>query len=209
VTVRAEAAVPELATHPEPFELCIKVDRDAAAIVRPDSAIARAGERVHVRVLSPDGKRTRGGAWSVVASNGAGTSSASVWIDDGAAGGDVTIPEGASGVWSISAASPGRQNAARVTAGAVLVTPRVLPKLAAKIVGGRATPGGSVDVEAILTDAAGRGMPGSVSAVMIDRHGGGSIGGLGSLDTRHKLCNDAGVDLDDSSAVMDRLDGRS
>ncbi len=198
VTVRAEAQVAALATHPDPFELCVKVDRDATSLVRTDRTLVRAGDKVHVRVVTSDGKgpRTRRakGPWSVVASNHAGTSSASAWIEDGEAGGDVAIPTGASGVWSLSATSPGGQAQARVTAGAALVIPPVLPKLAAKVTGGRATPGGAVDVEAVLTDAAGHGLAGSVSAVVIDRFGGGSIGGLSSLDTRRKLCTDAGAD---------------
>ncbi len=200
VTVRAEAQVPELATHPDPFELCVKVDRDATSLVRPERTLVRAGERVRVRVLSSDAKPAgaraapRKGPWSIVATNRAGTSSASTWIEDGAAGGELAIPVGASGVWSLSAVSPGGQAQARVTAGAVLVVPPVLPKLAAKVTGGRAAPGGAVDVEATLTDGAGHPMVGSVSAIMIDRHGGGSIGGLTALDTRRKLCRDAGAD---------------
>jgi hypothetical protein len=209
VTVRPEAPVPELSTHPDPFELCVKVDRDATSLVRADRTLVRAGEQLHVRVLSSDAKPAGGrgarrkGPWSLVATNRAGTSSVSAWIEDGEAGGDLAIPVGASGVWSLAAVSPGGRADARVTAGAVLVVPPVLPKLTAKMTGGRAAPGGAIDLEAVLTDGAGRGMPGSVSAIMIDRHGGGSIGGLGALDTRHKLCSSAGADDDRCDAFVE------
>jgi hypothetical protein len=206
VTVRVEAHVPALATHPDPFELCVKVDRDATSLVRPERTLVRAGERVRVRVVPSDanGKAAarRKGPWSVVATNRSGTSSASAWIEDGEAGGELAIPAGASGVWSLSAVSPGGQAQARVTAGAILVVPPVLPQLTAKVTGGRAAPGGAVDVEAVLTDGAGHGMQGSVSAIMIDRHGGGSIGGLAALDTRGRLCRDAGADDERCDAVV-------
>src|SRR5262249_44889128 len=54
-----------------------------------------------------------------------------------------------------------------------------------------------------LKDAQGRGLPGAVSAIMIDAHGGGSLGGLHTLDTRGKLCGEAGVDAQRCDRFVD------
>ena len=191
VVVRPEGEVPALAPRRGPFELCVKVDREAAGLVRADTTLARAGERARVRVLTAPaaGARQVKGPWSVVLSSWDGAESAGAWVEDGAEGAEIKLPPGASGLWSISAVSPGRKGISREAAGVVLVTPTTLPQLVARIAGGRAAPGDAVEVEADLTDGHGRALPGSVSAIVIDLHGGGSLGGLDQLDTRNRLCS--------------------
>jgi hypothetical protein len=186
----------------EPFQLCLPVDREASALVKVDRPIARTGDRVRVRVVEAD-PRARAPkaaeasrAWSVVLRSGKGEQAASLWIEDGEKGADLEVPPGEPGAWSLSAAAPSTGRAATLAAGALVVTPRVLPKLAARVAGGRPTPGGAVDVDADLTDEKGRGLPGTVAAVVVDLHGGGSTEGLERLDARRAVCRGFGVDDD-------------
>ena len=90
----------------------------------------------------------------------------------------MTLPKGSTGPWQIAAAMPGMRRAARVLGASILVTPAVLPRLRAKLAGGRAAPGGAVDVDVALTDEKGEPLVGSVAALMIDARGGGSTAGL-------------------------------
>ncbi len=195
VRVRATAEVPQLLPRRDPFDLCVSIDREAAGIVRADRSAARVGDTLHVTVApaQPSGeardKAPARGPWSVVARSANGVGSTGAWIEDGEKGGDLVLPPGAMGAWTISAAMPGAQRAARVLGTAVLVTPRMLPHLEAKLAGGRAAPGGAVDVDVSLTDEKGQPVAGSVAAVMIDARGGGSTWGMEALDTRRTLCH--------------------
>jgi hypothetical protein len=119
---------------------------------------------------------------------------ASAWIEDPEKGVDLTVPSGLPGVWTITAASPSPLRAAKVAAAAIAVAPRVLPKLAAKVSGGRAAPGGVVDVDVDLTDEKGAGLTGTVAAIVVDLHGGGSVGGLERVDARRSVCARFGID---------------
>jgi hypothetical protein len=194
VRVRATSDIPALAPRRDPFDLCLVINREAVGIARADRSIARAGDTVHVSITpsqpSPEArdKVTIRGPWSVLVQSANAVSSAGTWIVDGEKGGDVTLPPGAMGSWRISAALASTHRAARVLGTAILVTPRVLPHATATLVGGRAVPGGTVDIDVALTDEKGRPVLGSVAAVMIDAHGGGSTYGLEVLDTRRSLC---------------------
>ncbi|APR76270.1 Large extracellular alpha-helical protein [Minicystis rosea] len=203
VTVRPQGEVAALKPRRDPFELCLSVDREASAIVRVDRPIARAGDRVRVRVLEAPAIDAKGRAikpedgpkraWSVVLRSSKGEQAASAWIEDGEKGGDIEIPPGEPGAWTISAAAPSAHRAAPVAVGAIVVTPRVLPLLSARTSGGRAAPGGAVDVDVDLTDEKRRGLPGTVAAVVVDLHGGGSTWGIEMLDARRSICRDFGV----------------
>ncbi|XXX81273.1 alpha-2-macroglobulin family protein [Sorangium sp. So ce134] len=200
VRVRPAGELPALASRREPFALCVSVDREATALLRPERLLARAGDALALRVIDaggagaradrrPEGRAADGAGWSVIVQSSASSArAASAWIAGGAEGGALGLPEGAAGVWALSAAAPRTGAAARQAGGAVLVTPRVLPRLEARIAGGRAAPRGAVDVDLALTDGGGRGLPGTVAAVVVDLHGGGSVGGLAALDTRARLC---------------------
>ncbi|WP_438036380.1 alpha-2-macroglobulin family protein [Sorangium sp. So ce204] len=208
VRVRPSGELPALASRREPFALCVSVDRDASALLRPERLLARAGDALALHVIdaggagpragrrleggsagdSAGGRAADGAGWSVIVQAGNSARAASAWIAGGPEGGALGLPEGAAGVWTLSAAAPRPGAAARQAGGAVLVTPRVLPRLEARITGGRAAPRGAVDVDLALTDGGNRGLPGTVAAVVVDLHGGGSAGGLAALDTRARLC---------------------
>jgi hypothetical protein len=203
VRVRALADVPALRPRAEPFELCVSIDRDATAMIALDRPIARVGDRLHVRVLETDaGKKAAAGRksdatrppWSVVLRSENGEQAASLWIEDGDKGGDIEVPAAAAGAWSLTAVAPGTSLASRVLGTALLVTPRVIPSLRAAVGGGRAAPGGAVEIDADLTDGHGVGLPGTVAAVLVDLHGGGSTGALEALDLRRSICRKVHVD---------------
>ncbi len=212
VRIRALADVPALRPRSEPFELCVAIDRDATAMIALERPIARVGDRVHVRVLETDaGKKLaasekRDGArppWSVVLRSENGAQTTSQWIDDGDKGGDLVVPSAAAGTWTLSAVAPGTSRAARVLGTALLVTPRVIPKLAAAIGAGRIAPGGEVEIDADLTDGHGVGLPGTVAAVLVDLHGGGSTDGLEALDLRRSICRSVHVGDDRCDRVVE------
>jgi hypothetical protein len=198
VRVRPTKDVPALAPRREPFALCVPVDRDATAVIRLDRPAARVGDRVRVRVIEAAGKPGRAAkskpAWSVVVRSENGQQAASLWIEDGEAGAEFEVPPGAPGAWSLSAAAPELGRAARVIGGELLVTPRTIPVLAARVGAGRAAPGGALEIDADLTDGQGHGIPGSVAAVVVDLNGGGSASGLELLDTRRSICASFGVE---------------
>ena len=209
VRVRATAEVPQLLPRRDPFELCLPIDREAAGIARADRSMARAGETLHVTVVPalPSGEaRDRSvarGPWSVVVQSANHLSAASAWIEDGEKGGEVVLPRGAMGAWTLSAVMPGARRAARVLGASVLVSPRVLPRLVATLAGGRAAPGGAVDVDVALTDEKGQPLVGSVAAVMIDARGGGSTHGLEAVDTRRTLCRVLSLDEDRCDRIVE------
>lgn len=199
VRVRPTTDVPGLDPGRGPFELCLPVDREAAGIVRADRSAARVGETVHVSIAAAQPSREAKdriparGPWSVLIRSQNGLGAVSGWAEDGEKGVDLKLPAALEGAWTISAAMPSARRAARVLGSSILVTPRELPKLAAAVTGGRAAPGGAVDVEATLTDEQGRPLAGSIAAVMIDARGGGTVGGLLGLDTRGALCGLIGL----------------
>ena len=179
----------------ESFSACVSVDRDAAGIVRVVPDVARPGDRVRVSVSrrTPD-KR----AASVIARGKAQASS--TWLPGGS--GEIVLPpDAAAGVWDVSVATPETSRASRVLGTRLLVVPRIAPALVAKRIGGRATPGGSVEIEAQLTDGNGHGLPGSISAVVVDAFGGSSAN-VSALDTRKSLCAAVGALDDRCDAVL-------
>lgn len=204
VLVRPVGAIPALGPRREAFQLCLSVDREAGALLRTERAMVRAGDQAALRLLEA-GQGSGPAGWSVMVRSANAGRGASAWIDGGA--GAIALPEGSAGVWSLSAAAPRIQGKARAAAGAVLVAPRVLPALSAKVAGGRPTPGGEVEVELALSgkDASGasRGLPGTIAAVVVDLHGGGSVSGLELLDTRSRLCGAIGVEQERCEPFLD------
>lgn len=180
----------------KPFNRCVTVDRDAVAVVRPEQAMVKAGEELGVRVLG--GK----GSASLVMDGPGKTPWSGVWLPDAARGGIVTVPATARGVWSLAATGLSLPKNKNVLTGGVLVLPTVLPRLVAKPVTGKHTPGTRVTIEATLDDGNGRPLPGNVGAVVIDKTGGGHPGGLLALDTRRSLAASAGIDERDTDAFL-------
>lgn len=210
VTVRPIRDLEALRGHGEPFQLCVPVDRDAEGIVRLTPNVARPGERVRIAVTRGAGApaaRAGRGSHSVVLRARDHAHAVTAWLEpqpDGTSAGDVTLPPGSpSGTWDVSVALPDGARASRVAGGELLVVPTVLSSLTAKRTGGRATPGGAVEIEAELTDGHGKGLAGTVSAVVLDAFGGGSAD-VTALDTRSRLCRTAGVVDDRCVAVLER-----
>jgi len=189
VRVRAVTAIDALRGHPEPFTLCVPIDRDAHAVVVPEKRVVRAGERLGVRVVSRD-KGPH--AWSVTLGQGQATT-ATAWIDSGATDGGLSIPSTASGLYDLSVSSPMPKDAARRAHTSVLVLPPSIPRIEAKITSGRVSPGSTVEVDAALTDESGKPLVGTVTAMLVDLEGGGSLDGVLHLDTRTSLCESAGA----------------
>jgi|GEM_PF-1471208 len=196
VVVRPLGELPAFGGRADPYQLCVPVDRDAAGLLRVEPAVVRAGEKVHVQVLGAGHH-----PWSVVFGNG--ESAASMWIQDGETGGELRVPEGARGFWSVTAVSPGDKAPSKVLQSGVLVSPAVLPSIVARVTGGRAAPNGAVEIEADLTDGKGGSLPGAVAALVYDLYGGGSVEGLWGLDTRRALCAEAGIETRRCDAFLD------
>ncbi|MBS2017221.1 MAG: hypothetical protein JST00_30340 [Deltaproteobacteria bacterium] len=205
VRIRPLRELDALRAQREPFVLCQSVDRDAAGIVRVTPNVARPGEKVLVVVERPPGAPR--GSWSAILRARAHDHSVSAWLEarpDGSISGEVVVPASAPhGTWDLSVAQPESTRSARVLGAKVLVVPTVLPLLTAKRAGGRATPGGSVDVDVDLTDGHGKGLPGAVSTVVIDAFGGGRAE-VGDLDVRASLCGELRIDAERCTAALER-----
>lgn len=188
VVVRPTREIPALARHREPFELCVEVDRERAAVLRPSVTVARVGDKPRV-TLEASKKATRGPT-SVVVTGAAGAVT-TAWTPG--EGGEIDLAAAAPGLHTVSLATPRPAAAAAVVSARLLVAPRVLPKLAAKVTGGRLAPGGEAVVDVVLDDGHGHAITGALTAVAIDRDGGGSVAGVEALDSRFELCDAIGA----------------
>ncbi|HEX7596968.1 MAG TPA: hypothetical protein VF518_02070, partial [Polyangia bacterium] len=198
--IRLVSPIPEIGQR-EPFEQCLRVDRDALGLVRPARPLVRAGDAVTFRVIGA--KSTA----SLVLQGLEPGMASSAWISDTTRGGTVAIPPLAQGLWSASAAGIAHEKDKSILPASLLVVPRVLPRLSAKWVNqGQAAPGGTAVLEADLDDAHGKPLVGSVGAVVFDKFGGSNPRGLLNLDTRHALT--AGLNVADSD-IDNFLDGDS
>ncbi len=197
VTLQTAPGEPPLALSSLAAPLCVGVDRSAKILVRPEKTIVRAGDKLTVEVVG-DSKSPI----SVLLSSMDGERATATWNAGDARRVEVSVPESMTGVARISAALPGGDAATKVSGTAVLVLPKILPRLKATLVGGRAAPRGTVTLEAVLTDEAGNGLQGTVAAVVIDKFGGGSFGPLGTMDTRAVLCGSVGAEDERCDAVL-------
>ena len=205
VTVRKVGDIEALRSQQEPFTLCLPVDRDASGIVRVTPDVAKPGEKVRVTITHARG--ITAGSHSVIVRSRDKAQATSAWLDarpDGTVSGEVTLPaDAAPGTWDVSTSLPESSREARVLAARLLVVPAVLPLLTAKRLGGRATPGGLVHFEAQLSDGHGRGLPGSVSAIVIDNYGGGDAN-VSGLDMRTRLCAALGIESERCTPALER-----
>jgi hypothetical protein len=180
-----------------PFDRCLRVDRDVVATIRPVRPLVKAGESLGVRVLG--GK----GSASVILEGHKG-SWHSTWLADANRGGSVTVPSTALGSCSLSTAGLTAGKDRNLLGANVLVLPRLLPKLSAKLVGDdRTKPGSKVVVEAVLDDGHGKPLTGSVGAVVFDKAGGTRPGYLLTFDTRRSLASGSGVAEEDIDAFLE------
>lgn len=192
VTVKPVAALAALGGRTDPFQLCTPVDRDAHAMLKLDRTVARVGDSVHLTFASTtpvtDGV-------SVVARSASSGLAASAWIDP-KSGGDLVLGEGRPGVWQLTGSAPSKSARAPSVEATLLVLPRTLPRLSAKVVSARVAPGGRVEIDADLTDADGKPLTGTVASEIVDLAGGGSLLGIRAIDTRTSLCSELGADED-------------
>jgi len=168
-------------TGTDGLPLCVAVDRDATVLIRPKVSVIRAGEKLDVDVVGSDARPV-----SIIMDRDDGARSLAVWTTGPKA--TLTIPESASGIFTLHAAMPGGKLASTVASTSILTVPKTLPKVDGRVLGGRAVPHGVVKVEARVTDEKGAPVVGSVAAVVIDKFGGGSFGNLEKMDTRGSLC---------------------
>ena len=209
VHVRPIASLSAFGAHPEPFAICVKVDRDATAAIRPERPIVRADRAIPVRLVgdAAGGAGRKAAAASVVVMASDRAAAASGWLDRGSA--SVRAPDGASGLWTISAAESNHararaapREAGGVLASHVLVVPTLLPRLRA----GRARTSaraGTVEIDAVLDAGPGQFLTGSVGAVVVDARGGGQVDRLLSLDTRRALVAGFGIADTDVDAFLE------
>ena len=221
VDARPLARSPAPGAHPEPFAICVKVDRDASAAIRPARPLARAGDPIAVHLVGDVAgaaeRKAGAAAASVVLMAPDRAVAASGWLDRAGAGASVRAPDAAMGLWSLSAtesnrprAEAGNRERPRVLAGNVLVVPNVLPRLRASRVAGPPARGGTVELDADLGDGRGQPLTGSIGAVVVDARGGGRVDPLLALDTRRALVAGFGVadaDIDGFLEGDGRFDG--
>ena len=207
VVIRPARAIEVLRSQQEPFTLCLPVDRDAAGVVHVSPNVAKPGEKIRVTIASARGIPT--GSHSVVLTSSDHQQAATTWLDarpDGTATGEIMVPaNAAAGAWNVSVAQPDGSREARVLGAKILVVPAVVPLVTLKRLGGRPTPGGVIDFEAQLTDGHGHGLPGAVSAIVVDAFGGGTAN-VSALDTRSRLCTAIGVGSGDDqcTSILER-----
>jgi hypothetical protein len=191
VVVRPTAPIAALARHPEPFELCVRVDRERTAILRTSVEVARVGD--HPRVIALATPRAAKGIASVVDRAAEGYGKA-VWTTAASpTEATLDLTGAAPGVHEVTLAVPRATKDAEVTSTRLLVLPRILPKLTAKLGAGRLVPGGEADVDVTLGDGRGGALTGEITAVIVDKEGGGDVSGLERIDTRRSLCRAAGA----------------
>ena len=107
VRLRPVAPLPGFEAHLQPFALCIAVDRDAVAAVRPSRPMVRAGDPLSVRVAERRPARGAGsdlGATSVILAGPGAGPSGSLWLEAASRGGTVQAPARGRGVFTLSAA---------------------------------------------------------------------------------------------------------
>lgn len=201
VSIKPTQPIAALKAQQDGFALCVPVDRDAAGIVHVVPNVARPGETVHLELArAPKAKAKTVSA--VVRARHHGHA-VSTWLEGSATSADVVIPASAApGPWDVSIATAEGLAASRIVGAQLLVVPQKLPALSVRRVGGRATPGGSIDVEVKLDDGHGGGLPGAVSAIVVDAFGGGNAN-VGGLDTRARLCSAIGT-YDRCDEVLER-----
>ncbi len=183
VTVRPEARKEGVTMRTALFESCVPVDRELGGLLEVSPLVAVPGAKVHVRVATA--KRDPA-PWSLVVETEGGRSKHAMWLKDGE--GDLVLDDQRTGLVRLSAVSPRARKETKLASGALLVIPRVRPKLTAKLVSRRATPNGVAEVDVFLTDAAGHPVVGTVAAAMGDLHAGASLANIESLDYRQAHC---------------------
>ena len=188
---------PQLASAGGPHLECLRVDREAKSIVRTDRSTVRVGDKVAVHV---DATKRDPAPWSYSLASGA--EQGSVAWSDASSQTQLSVAEGTSGIWSLTASQPVSREPFHAASTALLVLPKILPRVTAQVTGGRLAPNGTVEVEATLVDDRGQPLAGSVQALLVDLEGGASLAGLEAQDTRKRLCRELGAEDARCDAVL-------
>lgn len=213
LTVTASASAPKELLDQGAVPVCVAVDRERGARIEVASLVGRSGEALPLKLLfakppkplpgdPPLEKDVDKAPFSVsVSSDTPGAALAWFKSPEGA----ITLPVTGGGVFRISATIPRSEGPALQAVGKVLIKPSVLPKLTARVTGGRLAPGGEVEIEAKLVDESGAPLRGSVTAVLNDKFASEDDPDAGvphGFDTRLGLCADAGIRPEDCDAAL-------
>ncbi|MBK8252303.1 MAG: hypothetical protein IPK82_06490 [Polyangiaceae bacterium] len=217
ISIKPIDMIAALDNRSEPFRTCVRVERTHDGIVRSEKGLLTAGSVINARIFEPDNAvsafakptkksaETWSPAWSITAEPlwPAGANPVSGWLVDTSTPLPLSMRSAAPGAWFLGALAPRTNGDAKVAPGRVIVAPAIVPKLKATLAGGRAAPLGTVEIDVDLTDGKGRGIPGSVAAVLVDAYGGGVMTGLMALDTRSDLCGRLRIEPDACDAFFD------
>jgi len=204
VKVTLDEAAPKELRAGGPLLQCIPVERERRVIVRSAARVARAGDTVELEVLvASPGKAGLG----PVAVNLDGSAAWLVDRDSPSADvtrfrGKISMPEGNGGVLPVRAVVLRDSAPSLLGVMSLLQKPRVMPKVALAITGGRSVPGGTVTVEAKLSDEQGGRLVGSVAAMVVDASTGDYEDAFTKFDTRRRLCSSVDVGAAGCDAVL-------
>ncbi|MEP6653507.1 MAG: alpha-2-macroglobulin family protein [Myxococcales bacterium] len=119
-TVRLRPLAPTgFEAHPQPFAVCVAVDREATATVRPARPIVRAGDAVQVRMIERKTARAGGpslGVTSVLLADDGGGQAATGWLESMGRGGTLQAPSRGRGLFTLRAAGTTFRPRAHATA---------------------------------------------------------------------------------------------
>lgn len=198
--------------------VCLAVDRERQAVLEALSPVVRAGGSAAARlIVRGDRAKPRAAQPVVLAADSHvyrehGASMlrlGEVWSRwEGSSKAEpleVALRESAGGLAVLSATLPRASEAAVQASTHVLVLPRVLPKLVARVVGGRPAPGGVVEIEARLNDERGQPLAGDVAAMVLDASDFSDDAFeryASQFDTRLGLCARVGIEAADCDATL-------
>jgi hypothetical protein len=169
---------------------CIPVDRDRTSLVRVDRPMVRVGETLKPVLDLASTAPPAPGPTSFTLEPSIGTRS-NGWAAGPAS---LVVAAGVPGIWTVGALRPRPTGDALAATSAVMVLPKVLPRLTVRTTSVRAEPDGEVEVEATLEGDGHAPLAGSAQAVLIDLEGGGSLAGIEAADTRLSLCRSVGIE---------------
>lgn len=219
-TVRVElvSGAPREIFGAESVPVCLEVNRERRAVLEASSPVVRAGGRAAARLVARGELATARAPAHVALSvdahvpreNGSSLlrlgEAWSRWEGSTAeASLEVPLRESAGGLAVLSVAVPRPSEAAVQASTYVLVLPRELPKLVARVTGGRPAPGGVVEVEALLSDERGQPIAGEVAAMVLDKSDFSDEDFeryASQFDTRLGLCARVGVEASHCDAAL-------
>ncbi len=184
-----------------PYTACADVDRDRRVLVRTASRVAVAGSPIEMTALVRSVDKDAPGPLAVSFGDAGGAA----WLDAAPrrAGdpadvvryeGKPVVPSHLAGPVAATAHLPRANGPALVGSTLVLVRPALLPRVVAKVVGGRQVPGGRITVEATMSDGAGRPLVGAIAAAVVDAAEVPYPDPIWTFDTATRLCREGRIE---------------